>query len=199
MLNKIVKLIGIGVIIGLNGLSAWGSDDYEIWDSLEAMQNKNTDFIAKECLLFECRECYQFAKIESIENATTGYLVRIHNKDNNLIGFYLNLPPEIIKACKRKRWAIYNEDLLQKLQEIVSSEENFHVWCFQQSKTAYANHDLLCCYAYILPIANQNNYFVPAQLYLYDILVQIYYGEATFSMLILPNTLSGWYLRHLEG
>ena len=101
MLNKITKLICTGIIIGLSGFCAWGSDDYEIWDSLEAIQNKNTGFVAQKCLLFECREDYRFEKIESIENAKKGYLVRVHNKDDNLIGFYLNLPPEIIKACKK--------------------------------------------------------------------------------------------------
>ena len=44
------------------------------------------------------------------------------------VGIKLNLPKKLIANCKSEYWKIYDDALIQELEEIVSMEETFHNW-----------------------------------------------------------------------
>ena len=158
MLNKIVKLIGIGVIIGLNGFM---------------LADEEPEFVEDE--------------------------------DGNLLGIRLHLPQELIQDCEDKYWEIHDKALRQKLEDIVLTEKNFHIWCNQQEIFNDCNpikfRDSIKKFAYIIKRANQKGYYVPGNFCRQIKLKKIFVAISMKNLLCRfpdPNNPTEQYLRKLE-
>ena len=145
MLNKIVKLIGLGVIIGLNGLSACGNRIDVFYEGEPTLVAEGIDGVELPAEL-------------SDPNHDLWYE---YDPYVRFIGIRLNLPEGLVQDCESEYWKIYDEILIQELEEIVASEENFHAWCDKQKEIRYPNHNTGCIHAYILKKANEKNYLIP--------------------------------------
>ena len=155
MLNKIVKIVGIGTIIGLRGLNAFGSDDYEIWDGQGPMPTED--------VLIE--------KNSQEDDSEDDGMDLIYEEGSNRVrlGLRLNLCKQLIEDCEDSYWAIHDEAIIQELNEIVSTEKNFHNWCDQQDDWFnYQDYHMFyscfleaCKYIYILKKVNEKNYLIP--------------------------------------
>ena len=182
MLSKITKLIGFGVIIGVNGLCVWGNRIDVIRENL-------------------CTIIIEGINLPSELRNAKHPLWNEYSDKIDYVGLKLELPEELIKACKDKHWIIYDKDEQKKLKEIISTEENFHIWCDAQ-KNQYNLRNLYQTYAYILRKASKKHYFIPSNFCkradLYNTLVKIYYKDATLCMFILPETPMGAYLGDLK-
>lgn len=204
MLNKLIKIIEIAAIIGLNGLDVWGSDDYEIWDGTGPMPTEN--------VLIEYNPSGGIKRVIVFKNTNDPIPELVYEEDETkenygeTIGLRLNFPEELIQDCEYKRWKIRDEILLQELDEIVATEENFHNWCNEQEqkKSSYSGFDLRCQYAYILKKVNEKNYLVPGdfckQVNLGSKLRSIHEKGVTYCMSGLYNdTPVGRYIGSLES
>ena len=160
MLNKITKLIGLVVIIGVNGLCVWGSDDYEIWDGNGPMPTEN--------VLIEYNSNGGIEKIIIFKDNPYAPELAYEEDESKpsygRIGLNLNLPEELIKDCEDKYWKINDEELKQELETVIATEENFHAWCDKQKKVDYPDHFLRCKYAYIIKKANEKDYLTVIQI-----------------------------------
>ena len=120
MLSKITKLIGFGVIIGLSGLCAWGSDDYEIWDGNGPMPTEN--------VLIEYNSNGGIEKVIIFKD--NPYAPELAYEEDETkpsygrIGLKLNLPEELIKDCKHKYVQLNDETLKQELDIVNQQIEN---------------------------------------------------------------------------
>ena len=160
MLSKITKLIGLVVIIGVNGLCVWGSDDYEIWDGNGPMPTEN--------VLIEYNSNGGIEKVIIFKD--NPYAPELAYEEDETkpsygrIGLKLNLPEELIKDCKHKYVQLNDETLKQELDIVVSSEESFHAWCDQQKSIKsdfYQERHFYRICAYILPTVSKKNYLIP--------------------------------------
>ena len=144
MLNKIVKLIGLGAIVGLNGLSAWGNRIDVFYENGPTLVAEGIDGI-------------ELPQELSDPNHDLWYEYDPYVK---FVGIRLNLPEELKKACEDKYWSIGYENLLQELEQIFITEKTFCAWC--DSAKIFDNNKLLNLkkYAYIFKIANEKNYFI---------------------------------------
>ena len=157
MLNKIIKIVGIGTIIGLKGVNTWG--DYEIWDGQGPMPTENVliEYDSKggikKVIIF--KDDPYAPKYVCVEDETDPHY--------GFIGLRLNFPEELIQDCEAMIWRIQDETWIQELEEIVSSEENFHAWCDKQEFFDNSGRNFFFSaktYAYILKKVNEKNYLV---------------------------------------
>ena len=184
MLNKITKLICTGVIVGLNGFCVWGNridvirEDYPIY----VVEGKNGIELP-----------------EALSDPNNSELWYEYDPLVEFVGIRLNFPEEIIQRCEDECWKIRDENKIRELEEIVSTEENFHIWCNkQEAKYPYGIHRT---YAYILKKANEKNYLILwdfcSKMDIGAIIATIYYKGATHCMKgLYPNTLGGKYLKN---
>ena len=117
------------------------------------------------------------------------------------MGIRLNVPEKIIQKCEDEWWKIRDENKIRELEEIVSTEENFHAWCDKQEEVLYPNKDLICVYAFILKKVNEKNYLIPwnfaSRLKIGEFLEAIYNKGFTYCMRGLYSSNSdGRYLRN---
>lgn len=204
MLNKLIKIIEITAIIGLNGLDVWGSDDYEIWDGTGPMPTENV------LIKYNLSEGIKRVTVFKHTNDPIPELAREEDQTKpsyGRIGLRLNFPEELIQDCEDKHWKIYDENLKQKLEAIVASEKSFHAWCDEQENTEYnmlKTRNLCRICAYTLKIANEKNYLIPGdfckRVELNLILRTIHEKGAIYCMSgLYNNTPVGKYLKNLES
>ena len=187
MLNKIVKLIGIGVIIGLNGLKTWGNRIDVSYEGGPTLVVESIDDIELPQELSDC----------------THELWNEYDDKFEYIGIKLNFPEGIIQICEDKHWQIHDENKIHELEEIVSTEENFHTWCNKQERIDYPDRYFYCRYAYLFKIVNKKNYIIPwdfcRRMKLGLILLGIYHKGTTACMSdLFPETQDGKYLSSLK-
>ena len=186
MLNKITKVIGVGVIIGLNGLNAFGN---------------RIDVIREDYPIYVVEGKDGIELPEALSDANNGELWYEYEPLVEFVGIRLNFPEEIIQKCEDERWKIRDENKIRELEEIVSTEEKFHTWCDKQEEVLYHNKDLICVYAFILKEVNEKNYLISldfcSKMKLGAIIITIYYKGATHCMSgLYPNTMGGRYLKN---
>ena len=191
MLNKITKLICTGVIVGLNGLCALGN-------RIDVFHEGGPTLVAEG--------------IDGVELPT-----ELSDPNHDLwdkydpyvkfVGIRLNLPQELIADCEDKYWKIHDDALIQELEEIVSTEENFHNWCDKQEnfdeKNSREIQYLLHLYAYTLKKANEKHYLITKdfckQVDLEEIVYGIHLKGATLCLYgLAPKTPAGYYIRDLK-
>ncbi len=147
MLNKLVKIIEIAAIIGLNGLDIWGNRIDVFYKDGPTIVIEGID------------------GVELPEELSDPYhdLWSKYGNKIEFVGIKLNLPQELIQDCKCEYWKIQDEYLESRLQKAVSTEKKFHNWCEIQT---FPNNDpikwkkLLYKYAIILKVVNEKNYFI---------------------------------------
>ena len=92
------------------------------------------------------------ANIPEIIEDDSGYPLRL----------YLNLPEELIVACRDSYWEIKNNLLIDELNTYLDSQDNFDAWCMQQPP--FDNSDTvklkntLRIYAFMLNNADKKHY-----------------------------------------
>ena len=157
MLSKITKLIGLVVIIGVNGLCVWGSDDYEIWDGNGPMPTEN--------VLIEYNSNGGIEKVIIFKDNPYAPELAYEEDESKpsygRIGLKLNLPEELIRDCEDAKWKINDEALKQELETVVATEQSFLAWCDEQEKVDYPSYCLRRKYACIIKKANEKDYLVP--------------------------------------
>ena len=182
-LNTITKLIGVGVIIGLNGLNALGNRINIFYEGGPTLVAEGIDGVELPQELSD--------PSHDLWDEYDPYV--------KFVGIKLNLPEELIADCEDNYWRDYNKDLFQKLKEILTTEDKFHAWCDKQEKKySYGMHHI---YAYILKKVNEKNYLISLdfceQVALGGIIECIYYKGATRCMNgLYPNTMGGRYLKN---
>ena len=186
MLNKIVKLIGIGVIIGLNGLKTWGN---------------RIDVIREDYPIYVVEGKDGIELPEELSDANNSELWYEYDPLVDFVGIRLNFPEEIIERCEDKYWEIRDKNKIQELEEVVSTEENFYIWCDKQEEIPYPNNDLICTYAFVLKKVNEKNYLIPwnfaSRIKLGEFLEAIYDKGFIHCMRgLYPNNPTGRYLRN---
>lgn len=86
----------------------------------------------------------------------------IEDENGEPISIKLNLPQELINICKNEYWALNDDVTKGKVENILTSQENFDEWCAKQEKIDNKNpvklRNVLRQYAYILLLANDNQY-----------------------------------------
>ena len=184
MLNKITKLVCAGAIIGVNGLCAWGN---------------RIDVKQKDGPIQVIEGIDDIELPEGLSNPNNDDLWDEYDSYVDYIGIKLNFPEEIIQRCEDECWRIRDENKIRELEEIVSTEENFHIWCNkQEAKYPYGIHRI---YAYILKKANEKNYLILwdfcSKMDIGAIIATIYYKGATHCMKgLYPHTPGGKYLKN---
>ena len=116
MLSKITKLIGFGVIIGVNGLCVWGNRIDVFYEGGPTLVAEGIDGVELPQELSDPNH--------ELWDEYDPYV--------KFVGIRLNLPQELIADCECDYWKIHDEALIQELEEVVSTEENFHAWCDKQ-------------------------------------------------------------------
>ena len=144
MLSKITKLIGFGVIIGLSGLCAYGNRIDVFYEGGPTLVAEGIDDVELPAELSD--------PSHDLWDEYDPYV--------KFVGIRLNLPQELIADCEDKYWKIHDDALIQELEEIVSTEENFHAWCDKQKNVDCLGRHLCSEYAYIFKTANEKNYFI---------------------------------------
>ena len=187
-MNTITKLIGFGVIIGLNGLNAWGN-------RIDVFYEEGPTLVAEGIDGVELPEELSDPSHELWDE---------YGSKLEFVGLRLNFPQELIDDCESEYWKIYDDSLIQELEEIVSTEENFHNWCNQQEKIRYPNHNMRCINAYILKKASEKNYLIMKdfckRINLESRMIRIHLKGATLCLYGLPaKTPAEYYLGNLEG
>ena len=144
MLSKITKLVCAGVIIWLNGLCVWGNRIDVFYEGGPTLVAEGIDGVELPTELSD--------PSHDLWDEYDPYV--------KFVGIRLNLPQELIADCEDKYWKIHDDALIQELEEIVSTEENFHNWCNKQKIIYHSDYFLRRKYAYILKKVNANNYFI---------------------------------------
>ena len=185
MLNKIAKIIGIGVLIMSSNILKADTNLVEVINEdsyIEVITGRKGIILP-----------------EDLSNPNNVALWDEYDPYIKCIGIKLNFPEEIIQKCEDERWKIRDENKIRELEEIVSTEEKFHAWCDRQEKKySCGMHHI---YAYILKKVNEKNYLISLdfceQVALGSIIECIYYKGATRCMNgLYPNTMGGRYLKN---
>ena len=185
MLNKITKLIGLGVIIGVSGLCVWGN---------------RIEVKPKDGPIQVIEGIDDIELPEGLSNPNNDDLWDEYDSYVDYIGIKLDFPEEMIQRCEDECWRIRDENKIRELEEIVSTEENFRIWCDKQEKQ-YGSWNLHSIYAYILKRINEKNYFIDwdfcSRVIVGSVIESIYYKGATACMSgLYPHTPGGRYLKN---
>ncbi len=187
MFNKITKLIEFGAIIWLNGLCVCGNRIDVFYEGGPTLVAEGIDGVELPTELSDPSHELWYEYGSKLE----------------FIGIRLNFPEELIQDCEDKYWKIHDDALIQELEEIVSTEENFHNWCNKQEKIDYPDHNTRCIHAYILKKANEKNYLLSKdfcnRINLEPRISRIHLKGATLCLYgLAPKTPAGYYIRDLE-
>ena len=144
MLNTITKIIGLGILIGLNKLNTCANRIDVFYEGGPTLVAEGIDGVELPAELSD--------PSHDLWDEYDPYV--------KFVGIRLNLPQELIQDCENEYWKIYDEVLIQELEEIVSTEEKFHGWCDKQEIIDHSDYFLRRKYAYILKKVNANNYFI---------------------------------------
>lgn len=185
MLSKITKLVCSGAIIGLRGLCALGN---------------RIDVIREDYPIYVVEGKDGIELPEALSDPNNSELWYEYDPLVEFVGIRLNFPEEIIQRCEDECWRIRDENKIRELEEIVSTEENFRIWCDKQEKQ-YGSWNLHSIYAYILKRINEKNYFIDwdfcSRVIVGSVIESIYYKGATACMSgLYPHTPGGRYLKN---
>ena len=189
MLSKTVKIIGLLVIIEISKFNSYGNQIDVFFENSPTLVAEGLGgiFLPKELTdpkseLWHCNK---------------------YGSRFQFIGLRLNFPKAIIQACKDMHWEIKDKTLISKLESVVSSQENFTIWCRKQ-KNFTEIQGLIHIYAYILEKINQKNYLIPKdfcrRIDLSAKIRYIYLKEATSntSKIEIKTSTEALYLKNFE-
>ena len=108
MLNTITKLIGLGLMIGLNKLNTCANRIDVFYEGGPTLVAEGIDGVELPQELSDPNH--------ELWDEYDPYV--------KFVGIRLNLPQELIADCECDYWKIHDEALIQELEEVVSTEDS---------------------------------------------------------------------------